>query len=94
MGFSDDANWSNYPKEAPNIVVLDEDPSSRIREVVSLFLDISNLVTTAESITQLDSQSKEKNKRYFPKAMDIDEEDTIETPKGRRLKLKDNMSYI
>ena len=30
VGLAEAANWSNYLKEAPKIVVLDEDPSSRI----------------------------------------------------------------
>ena len=79
------ANRSSYPKVAPNIVDLDEDPSSRTGEVVSLLPDISNLVVAAKSITPLSSQSKGKNKRYFPKAMDIDEEDTAETPKRQKV---------
>ena len=81
MELEEDVNWFNYPKEAPNIVDLDEDPSSCIGEVVSLFLDISNFVAAVESITPLDSKSEGKNKRDFPEVMDIDEDDTAETPK-------------
>ena len=76
VGLEEAANWSNYTKEAPKIVVLDEDTSSHIGEVVSLFLDISNLVAAAKRITPLASKSEGKNKRYFPEAMDINEEGT------------------
>ena len=56
MGLAEAANWSNYPKEAPNIIDLDEYPSYRTGEIVSLLLDMSNLVALAESITPLASQ--------------------------------------
>ena len=85
MGLTEAANWSNYPKEAPNIVDLDEDPSSRIGEVVSLLPDISNLVGAAESITPFSSKSEGNNKRDFQEAMDINEEDTDETPKRKKV---------
>ena len=85
VGLVEAANWSNYPKEAPNIVDLDEYPSSHIGQFVSLLPDISNLVVAAKSITPLSSQSKGKNKRDFPEAMDIDEEDTAKNPKRYRI---------
>ena len=47
VGLEEAANWSNYPKETPNIVDLDEDSSSPMGEVFSLFPDISNLVAAA-----------------------------------------------
>ena len=88
MGLAEDANWSNYPKEAPNIVDLDEVPSSRIGEFVSLLLDISNLVVATKSITPLASQSEGKNKRDFPEAMDIKAEDTVETPNRQKIEIE------
>ena len=65
MGLAKVANWSNYPKEAPKTIDLDEYPSSHIGEVVSLLSDISNLVAAAESITPLASKLEGKNKRDF-----------------------------
>ena len=56
MGLEEALNWSSYPKEAPKMVELDEDPISCIGEVVSLFPDISNLVVAAKRITPLASQ--------------------------------------
>ena len=73
VGLEEVANWSNYPKWALNIVDLDEDPSSRIGEVISLLPHISNLVAATKNITPLASKSEGKNKRDFPEAMDIDE---------------------
>ena len=70
------SNWCNYPKETPKIVDLDEDSSSPMREVFSLFPDVSNLVVAAEIITPLAIQLEGKNKRDFPEEMDIDEEGT------------------
>ena len=85
MGLEEFANWFNYPKEAQTVVHLDEDSITPIREVVSLFPDISKLVATAESITLLENQSEGKNKRYFPEAMDTKEEDIAENPKRKNI---------
>ena len=85
VGLEEVANWLNYPKEAPKIIDLDEDSSSPIREVVSLSPDISNFVSAVESITPLASQSEGKNKRDFPKEMDTEEEDSVETPKRQKI---------
>ena len=85
VGLAEATNWYNYPKQTPKIVDLDEDSSSPMREVFSLFPYISNLMVAAESITPLAIQLEGKNKRYFPKAMDIDEEGTAETPKRQKV---------
>ena len=77
----DDANWSDYPKESPKDIDMKEDSNYPIREVVSLFPNISNLISTDENITPLASHSERTNKRDFSDAMDTKEEDTAKTPK-------------
>ena len=43
---------------------------------------------TAESITPLASKSEGKNKRYFLKAMDINEEGIVETPIREKVEIE------
>ena len=80
---ADVANWSDYPKEAPKDVDMHEDSNSPIREVVSLFPDISKLISAVDNITPLASHSERTNKRVFSYKMDTGEEDTARTPKNK-----------
>ena len=88
MGLAEAANWPNYPKETPKIVDLDEDSSSPIIEVVSLFPVISNFVVLVERTTPLAIQSEGKNKRDFPKAMDTKEEESAEISKRQKIEIE------
>ena len=56
-----------------------------MREITSLQIGTSNLVSVAEKITPLSSCSERTNKRDFSDAMDTKEEDIARTPKKQRI---------
>ena len=90
----DDANWDDYPKENPKDVDMDEDSNSSVKGITSLMHDISKVVLAAINITPVVNYSDKTNKQEGSNPMNIEDEDTSRSQRGRRLKQKENWSKM
>ena len=81
VGMAESANWIDYPHETHNDDDMQQDSTSPMKDSSSTQLDPSTIVTVAENITPIASQSERTNKRDFFNDVDTKEEETSKTPK-------------
>ena len=79
-GLVERANWMTYPGETNSDEDILKNSTFALAEG-SPQLDFSCIIVAATQITPLASLSEKKNKREYPKAMDVDEGDTTKMPK-------------
>ena len=77
----EEANWMEYPRDTGNDEEMREKSISSILGNNSPQQDISIIVVASTHVTPLSILSGKGNKRDFPEAMDVDEEETSRMPK-------------